>query len=251
MTPPPNKKKIFLVDDHPLVREWLTNLIHQQPDLAVCGEAETAPDALEAIARLKPDVAIVDISLKDGSGIELIKRLTLYRLRAKVEIAARPDLAVAALWDAGGTIDAHGDAVPKADHHHADVENVAVGLLGPHLIFELDAGKAGQGAMPGRHLQARIAGKGLDKPGEQPLGKRVAVGLHHQYIAGLHSVKDVPQRADLLAGLLPGARELAPASSLRIADATIRAARHWILRERAQERDRRLGSAIQEALQRA
>ena len=45
--------KIFLVDDHPLVREWLTNLIHQQPDLSVCGEAETAPEALESISRLK------------------------------------------------------------------------------------------------------------------------------------------------------------------------------------------------------
>lgn len=68
-----SKVKIFLVDDHPLVREWLTNLIHQQPDLSVCGEAESAPQALQAVVNLKPDVAIVDISLKSGSGIELIK----------------------------------------------------------------------------------------------------------------------------------------------------------------------------------
>jgi len=70
-----SKTKIFLVDDHPLVREWLTNLIHQQPDLIVCGESEDAPHALQAVAALKPDVAIVDISLKQGSGIELIKNL--------------------------------------------------------------------------------------------------------------------------------------------------------------------------------
>ena len=69
------KIKIFLVDDHPLVREWLTNLIRQQPDLAVCGEAEDAPHALREIAATRPDVAIVDISLKQGSGIELIKNL--------------------------------------------------------------------------------------------------------------------------------------------------------------------------------
>jgi DNA-binding NarL/FixJ family response regulator len=69
------KIKIILVDDHPLVREWLTNLIHQQPDLMVCGEAETAPAALQIIATTKPDVAIVDISLKDSSGIELIKNI--------------------------------------------------------------------------------------------------------------------------------------------------------------------------------
>jgi DNA-binding NarL/FixJ family response regulator len=69
------KKAVFLVDDHPLVREWLTNLIHQQGDLAVCGEADNAPAAMQAILTLKPDVAIVDISLKDSSGIELIKDL--------------------------------------------------------------------------------------------------------------------------------------------------------------------------------
>jgi len=51
----------FLVDDHPLVREWLTNLINQQSDLTVCGEAETAPRALDAVAKTKPDVAIIDI----------------------------------------------------------------------------------------------------------------------------------------------------------------------------------------------
>jgi len=70
-----SKKRVYLVDDHPLVREWLTNLINQQPDLAVCGESESAPHALQAIATSRPDVAIVDISLKDSSGIELIKDL--------------------------------------------------------------------------------------------------------------------------------------------------------------------------------
>jgi DNA-binding NarL/FixJ family response regulator len=69
------KTNIFIVDDHPLVREWLTTLIHQQPDLMVCGEAESAAQALELIMSLKPDVAIVDISLKGASGIELIKNL--------------------------------------------------------------------------------------------------------------------------------------------------------------------------------
>ena len=65
------------MDDHPLVREWLTNLINQQPDLTVCGEAENAPEAFRAIIEHSPDAAIVDISLKDSSGIELIKNLKL------------------------------------------------------------------------------------------------------------------------------------------------------------------------------
>jgi DNA-binding NarL/FixJ family response regulator len=69
------KRKIFIVDDHPLVREWLTNLINQNDDLRVCGEAATAAEALQAIAASKPEVAIVDIALRDSSGIELIKDL--------------------------------------------------------------------------------------------------------------------------------------------------------------------------------
>jgi len=89
MTKP--KAKIFLVDDHPLVREWLTNLIHQQPDLVVCGEAETAPQALETIAKLKPEVAIVDISLKAGSGIELIKNIKALRPPVAVIVLSMHD----------------------------------------------------------------------------------------------------------------------------------------------------------------
>jgi len=69
------KRTVFIVDDHPLVREWLTNLINHQPDLRVCGESETAPEAFAAIGAVQPDVAIVDISLKNSSGIELIKSL--------------------------------------------------------------------------------------------------------------------------------------------------------------------------------
>jgi DNA-binding NarL/FixJ family response regulator len=71
--------KIFLVDDHPLVREWLGNLIHQQPDLIVCGEADGAALALDAITKTKPDIVIVDIALKEGSGIELLRNLKAMR----------------------------------------------------------------------------------------------------------------------------------------------------------------------------
>jgi DNA-binding NarL/FixJ family response regulator len=69
------KNKILLVDDHPLVREWLANLINEQPDLEVCGEANDAPSAFQLIASAGPAVAIVDISLESGSGIELIKNV--------------------------------------------------------------------------------------------------------------------------------------------------------------------------------
>ncbi|MGD0191335.1 MAG: response regulator transcription factor [Rhizomicrobium sp.] len=69
------RSKVFLVDDHPLVREWLTNLVNQLPDLIVCGEAATAEAALGGIGSQRPDIAIVDLSLKEGSGLDLIKNI--------------------------------------------------------------------------------------------------------------------------------------------------------------------------------
>jgi DNA-binding NarL/FixJ family response regulator len=70
-----DKIKILLVDDHPLVRDGLVNLIRQEPDLLVCGEAGTEAQALELIAAAQPDVALVDISLETGSGLELLKSI--------------------------------------------------------------------------------------------------------------------------------------------------------------------------------
>ena len=75
MTNSVNKQQIFLVDDHPLVREWLTNLINQQPDLAVCGEADAGPAALSALSAQPAQLVIADLNLANSSGIELIKDL--------------------------------------------------------------------------------------------------------------------------------------------------------------------------------
>src|SRR5688572_14482323 len=71
----PKKTRILIVDDHPIVRERLAELIHQEPDLLVCGEAEDSNEAINAVRDLRPDLAIVDITLKDTFGIELIKHL--------------------------------------------------------------------------------------------------------------------------------------------------------------------------------
>ena len=69
------RRKIFLVDDHAVVRNGLAELINQATDLAVDGEAATAEEALEKIAAATPDIAIVDLTLGDMSGLELLKHL--------------------------------------------------------------------------------------------------------------------------------------------------------------------------------
>ena len=69
------RKRVFLVDDHPLVREWLGHLINRQLDLTICGEAASAAQALKDIRRCAPDAVVVDISLGGSSGIELITEI--------------------------------------------------------------------------------------------------------------------------------------------------------------------------------
>ena len=67
--------RVLIVDDHPVVRDGLTAELATEPDLEVCGEAEDVAGALEQIRSARPDVAIIDISLKNGNGVDLIKRL--------------------------------------------------------------------------------------------------------------------------------------------------------------------------------
>jgi DNA-binding NarL/FixJ family response regulator len=73
--PLPGSIQILIVDDHPVVREGLAMQIATQPDLEVCGEAEDLPGALAVLASTPVDQAIIDISLKQGNGIDLIGRI--------------------------------------------------------------------------------------------------------------------------------------------------------------------------------
>ncbi len=66
------KPKVLLVDDHPIVRQGIRRLIEKEPGLLVCGEAEDAVDALEVIEKERPDVIVLDLSLKNSSGFDLI-----------------------------------------------------------------------------------------------------------------------------------------------------------------------------------
>jgi len=67
------RKRILLVDDHPLMRRGQADLLERETDLTVCGEAGTARTAMEAIAKLQPDLVLVDMALPDKDGLELIK----------------------------------------------------------------------------------------------------------------------------------------------------------------------------------
>src|SRR5579859_6641371 len=84
-----NRKRVLLVDDHAVVRYGIAQLINRESDLVVCGEEEDASKALGAIDKLKPDLVIADISLKDSSGLELMRNI-------KAQYSGLPVLVVSA-----------------------------------------------------------------------------------------------------------------------------------------------------------
>jgi DNA-binding NarL/FixJ family response regulator len=91
------KTRIYVVDDHAMVRRGLAAMIAAEPDLEVCGEAEDCATATSEVGKLRPDVAIVDISLRGNSGIELIKNIKAFDPRIQIVVLSMHDESVYAL----------------------------------------------------------------------------------------------------------------------------------------------------------
>ncbi|MBN2329144.1 MAG: response regulator transcription factor [Candidatus Omnitrophica bacterium] len=88
------KKKVVIVDDHPIVREGLKQVILQDPQLMVCGEAEDLYSALDQIEQEQPDIAIVDITLKKSSGLDLIREISAQWPKIKTLVLSIHDEAI-------------------------------------------------------------------------------------------------------------------------------------------------------------
>ena len=96
-TAPHRRKTVLIVDDHPVVRHGIAQIIRNETDLEVCGEAENAGSALEAMRRLQPDLAVLDISLQGTNGIELIKLMRAERPKLLILMLSMHDESLYAL----------------------------------------------------------------------------------------------------------------------------------------------------------
>lgn len=88
------QSRIFLVEDHPVFRDGLAKLLNAEADLAVCGEAGDARQAMKSIVKLKPDLAVVDLGLPGKSGLELIKEIRARKLAIKLLVVSMFDEAL-------------------------------------------------------------------------------------------------------------------------------------------------------------
>ena len=90
----PAKRRILIVDDHPLVRRGLSALIDNEPDLTVCAKAATQRAGLDAIAASQPDLVIADLSLQNGDGLEMVKEIRLRHKHLPVLVLSMHDAAL-------------------------------------------------------------------------------------------------------------------------------------------------------------
>jgi len=86
-----DKSRVLLVEDHPIVLRGLAELLGEEPDLEICGEVGDGKGALNAVKKLQPDLAIIDLSLKDRSGLELIESLKAQHPQLVVLVLAMHD----------------------------------------------------------------------------------------------------------------------------------------------------------------
>jgi DNA-binding NarL/FixJ family response regulator len=87
----PSKLRVLIVDDHPITRQGMKALVNQQSNLEVCGEADSAPLALELLGKLQPDLAIIDVSLKTTNGLELTKNIKAHAPNLPILVVSMHD----------------------------------------------------------------------------------------------------------------------------------------------------------------
>ena len=215
----PDLVEILVVDDHPIMRAGLTQLIAQQGDLAVCGEAEDARGALAAIEAHPPDLVIVDISLKESSGLDLIKDIRARWPKLPVLVLSMHDEVIYAerVLRAGAR-----GYVTKSEVSSKVVEGIRKVLAGEVYVSEKIASKM---------ISGLVGGGGLDTfPIDRLTDRELQVlGLIGQ---GLQT-RDIAERLHLSTKTVDAHREhIKKKLNVDSAAKLVRYAVHWVQFER-------------------
>jgi DNA-binding NarL/FixJ family response regulator len=205
----PNKRKVFIVDDHPIIRDGLTVLISHEPDLYVCGQAGQARQALNAISELKPDVAIVDITLEDSDGIELTKDIKARHPKLPVIVLSMHDESIYAerVLHAGARAylmkDAVSDKIITAIHTVLSGEIYVSDIMAKKLLRKLagnhvDTINGSVDNLTDREFEVfRWIGKG-NKPSRIAQRMHISVKTIETYIARIKEKLDLANAGELL-----------------------------------------------------
>jgi DNA-binding NarL/FixJ family response regulator len=152
---PGSCRKVFIVEDHPVFREGLVQIISGEKDLSVCGEAGDAEHALLAIGRLKPDLVLVDITLPGKSGLELIKELRSQNRKVRILVVSMHDEALYA----DRVLRAGGDGYIMKQEDPEEIVHAIRDVLGGHIYVSEEVLVS----------TAKVSLKRIPKPETRPL----------------------------------------------------------------------------------
>ncbi len=207
------KRKLLLVDDHPVLRQGLAQIINRQPDLAVCWEAETGPEAVTMIETFQPDLVLIDLSLRNGDGIELVKDIKVRWPATRMLVLSMHDEFIYAERALRAGAQGYVMKQEKVDHLLAAIKRVLEGgiyvsdKMAERLLHRVAAGGSRDGVglsvecLTDRELQVfRLIGEGLaTRLIAEKLGlSRKTIESHREHIKEklmLESGNELVQRA--------------------------------------------------------
>jgi len=135
-------RKVFILEDHPVFREGLVQIVNNEPDLKVCGAAENVEAAMRAVPKLKPDLILVDIGLTGKSGLEFIKEIRAVNRNVKLLVVSMHDEALYA----DRVLRAGGDGYIMKQENPEELVHAIRDVLGGHIYVSeevLASGKKG------------------------------------------------------------------------------------------------------------
>ena len=147
----PSPQTIYIVEDHPVFREGLVQLVNAEKDLTVCGQAGDAAQASRAIPRLKPDLVLVDITLPGKSGLELIKELRPQNRQLKLLVVSMHDEALYA----DRVLRAGGDGYIMKQEDPEEIIHAIRDVLGGHIYVSEQVMASKSTISPERRSQAK------------------------------------------------------------------------------------------------
>jgi DNA-binding NarL/FixJ family response regulator len=213
---PLRTSKIFLVEDHPTFCEGLAQVLESETDLTICGTAGTADEALKAIARLEPDLVLVDITLPGKSGLELIKELRSVNRKVKLLVLSMHDEALYA----DRVLRAGGDGYIMKQEDTDEIVHAIRDVLDGH-IYVSEAVMTGGANGSAKHSSRAKAGL-FDKLTDLELEILALIGQGR-------SNAEIGRQLRLSPRKIPGKRmEIRKKLKLKNADALVRYAVCWV-----------------------
>jgi DNA-binding NarL/FixJ family response regulator len=190
--------KILIVDDHPLVRAGLKDLISSQPDMVVCGEAATAAEALKLVDQEEPDLVVIDLKLKQSSGIELIKQIKARYKGVKMLVSSMHEEALfaerALHAGASGYINKEeaSEKVIEAIRQILDGKVYLSNRMTEHMLYQF----AGRQAEPSENSLDKLSNRELEvfELVGQGLGTRQIADLLHLSVKTIETYRESVKR---------------------------------------------------------